>query len=248
MPKNTYPFCPDWGSTPPGATIADLMEELGWSEIELAQRLQCSTDFVVSLLNGETNIDKELAVKLENVLGSTANFWLRREALYREDLELERQGLLYTARRLIALQYQIRQFHRRKIIKFKPNYLEKLARTIAHKANTVQNSWTTLPADEQESWRKLAYEIIDAEPIGFFGQIRVRTFLIYLRVIGHKKAFDDCAVALDRLVDNILDAIEREDPRYEEMLVTLLDDIFSLEPSENIQKGETRDWFNSLLD
>jgi hypothetical protein len=72
--------------------------------------------------------------------------------------------------------------------------------------------------------------------------------LICLQAIGQKKAFDECAIALDRLVDTILDAIEREDPRYEQMLVTLLDDVFSLEASQNIQKGEVRDWINSLLD
>jgi plasmid maintenance system antidote protein VapI len=172
MPKITYPFCPDWGSPPPGAAIADLMEEFGWCEAELADRLQSSTDFVEALLTGEATINKELAVKLEDVLGSTAEFWLRREALYREDLELERQGLLYTAQMLTALQHQIRQFHRREFVNFKPDYFEKLAWTLTHKANTVQNSWTALSADEQESWRKLAYEIIDAKPSGFLKQIR----------------------------------------------------------------------------
>jgi plasmid maintenance system antidote protein VapI len=224
------------------------MEELGWCEAELADRLQSTSEFVASLLNGEATIDKDLAVKLEKVLGSTAEFWLRREALYREDLELERQGFLYTAQILTALQHQIRQFDRCKLIKFNPDYLGKLAKTIAHKANTIRNSWTTLSVDEQESWRKLAYEIIDTEPRSFFGRMYASVYLIYLRAIGQKKTFDECIVALDRLVDNILDVIEQEDPRYEEMLVTLLDDVFGLEPSENIQKGETRDWIKSLLD
>lgn len=248
---HTYPFCPDWGSPPPGATIADSMEERGWNRSELADRLQSTTDFVDSLLSGEALINEELAAKLENILGSTAGFWLRREALYREDLELERQGLLYTAQMLSALQHQIRQFHRRELVKFKPDYLKKLARTIAHKATTVQNTWTTLSPDERKSWRKLAYEIIDVEPAGFFEQMRrmrARTYLIFVRAIGQKKAFDECVVALDCLIDAILDAIEREDPRYEQMLIALLNDVFSLETSENIQKGETRDWLNTLHD
>jgi hypothetical protein len=66
----------------------------------------------------------------------------------------------------------------------------------------------------------------------------MRGYLIWLRAIGQKKTFDACVVALDRLVDNILDAVEREDPYYEEMIISLLSDVFSLKPSENIQKGE----------
>jgi hypothetical protein len=65
---------------------------------------------------------------------------LRLEALYRSDLELERQSLLYTAQMLAALQHQIRQFHRRELTNLKPNHLNKLTCTIAHKAITIQNT------------------------------------------------------------------------------------------------------------
>ena len=248
MNQKSYPFCPDWGSPPPGATIANLTEERGWSRSELADRLHCTENFVDSLLSGGVPVDNELAVKLEEVLGSTADFWLRREVLYRADLELERQGLLYTAQMLNALQHQIQQFHRCETVKFKSDYLEKLTRTIAYKVITIRNDWTTLPPAEQDSWRKLAYEIIDAEPAGFFRQIRVSAYSIFVRAIGQRKAFDECVVALDCLVDAILDAIEREDPRYAQTLIAALEDVRSIESSENIQKGGTRDWLNTLLD
>jgi hypothetical protein len=55
-------------------------------------------------------------------------------------------------------------------------------------------------------------------------------------------------LALDCLVYAILDAIEREDPRYEQMLIVALDDVFNLKPSKNIQQGGTRDWLKTLLD
>jgi addiction module HigA family antidote len=246
--KHTCPFCPDWGSPPPGATIAHLMKERGWNLSELADRLQCTEDFVNSLLGGEALVTSELAVKLENVLGSTAEFWLRLEALYRSDLELERQSLLYTSQRLAALQHQIRQFHRRELVNLKPDYFQKLTRTIAHKANAIRNSWTTLSPDEKESWRKLAYEVIDAEPASFFRRMRASACFIFVRAIGQKKVFDECVLALDCLVDAILNASEREDPRYEQMLIAALDDVFNLKPSGNIQQRGTRDWLKALLD
>jgi plasmid maintenance system antidote protein VapI len=212
---HTHPFCPDWGSPPPGATIADLMKKRGWNPSELADRLQCTEDFVNSLLSGETLVTSELAVKLENVLENTAEFWLKQEALYRSDLELERQSILYTSQMLAALQHQIRQFHRRELVNFKPDYLQKLTQKIAHKATAIQNNWTTLSPDEKESWRKLACEIIDAEPTSFFWRMRASAYLILLRAIGQKKTFDECVLALDCLVDAILNAIKRENPGYE---------------------------------
>ena len=78
-------FAPDWIATP-GDTIADLLEERGWSQVELAQRTGYSTKHVNQLLKGEAAITQETAIKLEKVLGSTARFWLGLEAQYREQL------------------------------------------------------------------------------------------------------------------------------------------------------------------
>ncbi|MEQ9368682.1 MAG: HigA family addiction module antitoxin [Coleofasciculus chthonoplastes F3-SA18-01] len=78
-------FTPDWIS-PPGDTIADLIEEREWSQTDLAKRLGYTTKHVSLLINGKAPITEETALKLENVLGSTAGFWLRREAQYRAKL------------------------------------------------------------------------------------------------------------------------------------------------------------------
>ncbi len=247
MSKNFYPFSPDWGSPPPGAAIANLMEERGWNPSDLADRLQCTEDFVESLLSGEAVVTNELAVKLENVLDSTAEFWLRQEALYRSDLELERQSLLYSAQMLAALHHQIRQFHRRELVNFKPDYLQKLTRPIAHKANTIRNSWTTLSNKEKESWRKLACDIIEAEPAGFFWRMRASAYLIWVRAIGQKKAFDECAMALDCLVDNVLDAIEREDLQYP-MKIAISGDPSGLEDFVKRYSTKKSRQINSMLD
>ena len=36
------------------------------------------------LIQGKVSVTDDAAIKLERVLGSTVNFWLNREALYRE--------------------------------------------------------------------------------------------------------------------------------------------------------------------
>jgi HTH-type transcriptional regulator/antitoxin HigA len=89
MTEILYPFIPDWIS-PPGGTIADLIEERGWSQADLAKRLGYTLKRMNLLIEGKASITTETALKLENVLGSTADFWLRREALYRTELAQHR--------------------------------------------------------------------------------------------------------------------------------------------------------------
>ena len=85
MIEQEQPFSPDWVS-PPGDTILDLMEERDWSQVELARRLGFSTKHLNQLIKGKTSLTDDTALRLERVLGSTANFWLNREAKYRERL------------------------------------------------------------------------------------------------------------------------------------------------------------------
>lgn len=85
MTKTTRPFTPDWVS-PPGDTIADFLEERDWTQAELAERLAYTTKNISLLINGKAPVNEEIALKLERVLGSTAAFWLKREAQYRAAL------------------------------------------------------------------------------------------------------------------------------------------------------------------
>lgn len=78
-------FAPDWISVP-GDTIADLLEERGWTQAELALRTGFTRKHINQLLKGEAPISEETALKLEKVFGSTARFWLGLEAQYREQL------------------------------------------------------------------------------------------------------------------------------------------------------------------
>ncbi|MYD78077.1 MAG: HigA family addiction module antidote protein, partial [Gammaproteobacteria bacterium] len=78
-------FSPDWIS-PPGETISDLLEERDWNQVELARRLGFTTKHLNQLIKGKASLSEDAALRLERVLGSTAKFWLNREAIYREQL------------------------------------------------------------------------------------------------------------------------------------------------------------------
>lgn len=74
-------FKPDWIS-PPGDTIADILESQGCSIVDFARRMDCSLKYANDLLMGRVTISPETAHKLELVLGGTADFWALREAQY----------------------------------------------------------------------------------------------------------------------------------------------------------------------
>jgi HTH-type transcriptional regulator/antitoxin HigA len=75
-------FNPDWVS-PPGDTIADILEERSYSQLEFAQRMGYTPKYVNELIKSRAPISPETARKLELVLGATADFWIARDTQYR---------------------------------------------------------------------------------------------------------------------------------------------------------------------
>lgn len=76
---------PSDGISPPGETIADVLEEKGWTQTQLCTRLGYTPKHVSLLINGKASITEETALRLERVLGGDMAFWLVREAQYREN-------------------------------------------------------------------------------------------------------------------------------------------------------------------
>lgn len=85
-------FEPDWAS-PPGETIADILEERGLPVAEFAEGLGRTSGYTRDLVHGREVITAEVARQLEAFLGGSAAFWMNRESQYREDLaRLEREA------------------------------------------------------------------------------------------------------------------------------------------------------------
>jgi HTH-type transcriptional regulator/antitoxin HigA len=61
----------------------DTAEERGWTIEQLSQQLNYTIEYTNQLIGGEALIDKDVAIRLEQVLGSTSSFWLNRELQYR---------------------------------------------------------------------------------------------------------------------------------------------------------------------
>lgn len=73
-------------TSPPGETIADLLDECEMTQTELAKRLGVTLKHVNQVVNGGASISAELALGLEKVFRVPAHFWLNRESLYQADI------------------------------------------------------------------------------------------------------------------------------------------------------------------
>lgn len=71
---------------PPGYTIKEQLEDRGLTQKELALRMEMSEKHICNLIKGEVQLTTDTAMRLENVLGISANFWIKLEGIYREKL------------------------------------------------------------------------------------------------------------------------------------------------------------------
>lgn len=85
MPESTISrgFDPGWVS-PPGDTIADILGARNLSIAQFAELMGQTTAGVNALLQGRSPICIDTARSLSEVLGSTVEFWMNRDYLYRQ--------------------------------------------------------------------------------------------------------------------------------------------------------------------
>ena len=63
--------------THPGAVLReDVLPELGWTQIELANRLMVSRQTVSHLLHEQKAVTAEMAIRIASVVGGTPESWL----------------------------------------------------------------------------------------------------------------------------------------------------------------------------
>ena len=72
--------------SPPGDTLAEIIELKGISQVDLALRMGRPLKTINEIIKGKAAITPETAIQLERVLGTDADFWLEREKKYRLEL------------------------------------------------------------------------------------------------------------------------------------------------------------------
>lgn len=75
----------------PGGIIADELEARGIKQKDFAKQIGVAQSNLSAVIHGRRDINKDLAEKLEQILGIDADLWLRLQAGYYEDLRLIRE-------------------------------------------------------------------------------------------------------------------------------------------------------------
>ena len=68
--------------THPGSLIKDELSARGMKQVELSKAMGIAKNVMSEIINGKRNITPESAVKLENVLGIKAEFWMKYQVAY----------------------------------------------------------------------------------------------------------------------------------------------------------------------
>ncbi|MDO9307388.1 MAG: HigA family addiction module antitoxin [Mesorhizobium sp.] len=66
----------------PGRLVRGAMEELGLSVASAAEALGVTRSALNRVVNGTSSVSPEMALRLETVIGSSAEAWLRLQAAY----------------------------------------------------------------------------------------------------------------------------------------------------------------------
>ena len=76
----------------PGEHLAEELKELGMSAAELARKLDVPTNRVTGILNGQRAVTGDTALRLAHFFGTSAEFWLNLQSLYKLRLAEPKAG------------------------------------------------------------------------------------------------------------------------------------------------------------
>ena len=88
----------------PGETIADILEERGITQAELAARTNVTPAYISKVISGKNDISPDFARKLEYALDVPKTFWLNRQASYDAELLEWNEANTVTKEECAALQ------------------------------------------------------------------------------------------------------------------------------------------------
>lgn len=147
-------FRPDYLS-PPGQTLEEILEDRTISQTELARRLGASLKHVNQIINGVATISADTALALERVLGVSASFWLKRDAVYQGELVRREQQEELLADVGWAQQFPVDELKQRGFIPKRAAGAELVASLLAFLGLATRRQWVE-PAPAYRKSLKIA--------------------------------------------------------------------------------------------
>lgn len=132
-----------------------------------------------------------------------------------------------------------------------PSRFEEIAERIRKAARTVKREWNNFSAEDREKLKHLAYDLIERPKRvpSLWRNLWVKAYSWFIVLTNQAEAFCSCIEAIDMLVDNILDAVEREEVSYQAVLSDTLEQLYSnTEQGQALKPEATREWLRKLSD
>ena len=79
------------GAFPPGKLIREELDARGWTQKELADRMDRPVQTISMIVNGRKAITAETALQLQEVFGASAGMWMGLEADWQMHKEVKKQ-------------------------------------------------------------------------------------------------------------------------------------------------------------
>jgi HTH-type transcriptional regulator / antitoxin HigA len=194
--------------SPPGETLADILDEHGMTQADLARRVGHAEKTISEIINGKAPITPEMAVKLEMVLGAPAHFWNMRQTHYEEYMARERQSVALEPHLDWIQKFPYKQMVRYRWISDYSDPLERLRELLRYFGFAAPQEWETY---WQELWTKTPVAL-RTSPAFANQQNALAAWLRYGEVQARTL---DCAPYNEELFHNALHQIRRltvEDP------------------------------------
>lgn len=143
---------------------------------------------------------------------------------------------------------ELRQIQRRTP---SPSRFGTLGKELCRAAKLIKRDWKSYSPDQKITLQEFAYDLLESPTGAKSIRLRIRTglYMLFVKATGQEKEFFFCLDAMDRLIDNILDAVERDDSSYEQVLSDTLKEL-----NDNPESGEPIDantrggWLRRLSD
>lgn len=186
----------------PGDTILETIEFLGMSQVELAERLGKTAPKINDLISGKEVISLNTAMKLEKVLGIDAQFWIKRELLYREKLlKLKEKEDFEAYKDWLAIQ-PIKVLKSLGYLKSKPNSPEMVEECLKFYGVASPNQWETIYINQYLSTDFRKSEAYTTSLGGLSTFLRIGELEMMKMTLSKydKKVFKDSLVEVKKLV------------------------------------------------
>ena len=139
--------------SPPGETLAELLDEKGISQAELAMRMGRPRKTISEIVNGKAAITNDTALQLELVTGVSANFWNAREGAYRAFLAAEEEKARLASELAWCRQFPLNEMRKYGWIKNRGSAVDVVHELLSFLGVVSSTQWNELYSDFAVAFR-----------------------------------------------------------------------------------------------